>query len=73
MSIYTCADASQNLSQLLNEVKRNVEVVISDHGESYKLIKLSDTSSSGLDVPGINADITTGELINFVRNAREKG
>jgi len=71
MSVYTCTDARENLPRLLNEAKKNIEVIINNNGETFKLIKVEIKKGSGLDVPGINFDVSTDELVSFVRNARE--
>jgi prevent-host-death family protein len=71
MSVYTCTDARENLPELLNEVKKNIEVIISNNGETFKLIKVDIRQGAGLDVPGVSFDVSTDELVSFVRNARE--
>ena len=71
MSVYTYTDARQNLARILNEATTQADVYIKrKNGQMFKIIPIKD-DISGLDVPGIDTDISTTELIEMIRSVRE--
>ena len=72
MSVYTYTDARQNLAQILDEAKGNGEVFIKrKNGQMFKVLLVQE-QKSGLDVPGVNVDISTNEVVDLIRSMRER-
>lgn len=74
MKTYSYSEAQQNLSVILNTAVNEDVVIKRPDGIRFKLMYLQDkTSASPLNVEGITTDITTQELVNIVREQRERG
>jgi len=73
MKTYNYAEAQQNLSLVLNTAVNEDVVIKRQDGNRFKLVYLNESSNhrSMLDVEGINTNVTTPELVNFVREQRE--
>jgi antitoxin Phd len=72
MRIYTYSEARQNLSSVMDEAISTGKVIIRrKDGRTLALIP-ERTRCSPLDVPSINANVTTKELVNIVRKGRSK-
>ena len=70
MKVYTYSEARQNLASLLEEARREGAVRIQRRdGQSFVLTPES-TSSSPLDVEGVDLRITRDEIVGFVRESR---
>ena len=73
MAVYTYTKARQNLARALDEASANQDVYIRrKNGQTFKIVPV-DTRGSGLDVPGIDTDITTDEIVQIVRESRARG
>ena len=74
MKVYTYSEARQNFASLLEEARREGAVRIQRRdGQSFVLTPES-TSSSPLDVEGVDLHITRDEIVGFVReSSREYG
>jgi antitoxin (DNA-binding transcriptional repressor) of toxin-antitoxin stability system len=72
MTVFTYSQARQNLAKLLNLARKEGEVLIKrKDGSVFRL--LPDTiRKSPLDVKGIKSKITTKEIVNFVRESRQR-
>ncbi|TCD48292.1 prevent-host-death protein [Chlorobium sp. N1] len=69
MKIYTCSEARQKLSTLL-EIARREEVIIRNRaGETFSLV-YRKPEGSPLDVPGVTAAASTEEILDAVRESR---
>ena len=72
MKTYTFSKARQNLASVLNQAKKDGAVRISRRdGQSFE-IRPEQQSKSPLDVPGIQLEITTEEIIQIVREGRKE-
>lgn len=72
MSVYTYTSARQNLAKLLDEASDQIDVYIKrKNGQLFKLVPIQD-DSSGLDVPGIDTDLTTKEIVEIIRSMRDE-
>jgi len=72
MNIYTYSEARQKLASVLDTAETTGKVLIRrKDGSTFALIPES-VSKSPLDVPAINANISTRELVLLVRKERGK-
>lgn len=70
MKIFTYSNARQNFASLLNIASKRGEVLIKRQDGSIFSLKLSNRKRSPLDIKGISTKITTGELVDIVRESR---
>ncbi len=71
MEIYSYSEARQKLSSVLDEAESTGKVFIRRRdGRTYALVP-ERMSTSPLDVPSVNADLSTQEIVAVVR--RERG
>jgi len=72
MQVYTYSEARQKLAVVLEQAENTGKVLIRrKDGRTFALIP-EKTASSPLDVPSIKANITTQELIDIIREGRER-
>jgi hypothetical protein len=72
MNIYTFSEAKQQLSALLEQASQLGEVYIErEDGKIFRL-KPVQTDRSPLDVPAVNIDISSEEIVAILREMREK-
>jgi antitoxin Phd len=70
MQIYTYSEARQKLSSVLDRAESTGKVIIRrKDGRTFALIP-ERTRRSPLDVPSIQATVSTKELVEIVRKAR---
>jgi hypothetical protein len=67
----TYLETGQNLSTLLEQARRVGEVRIRrENGETF-VLKPEKAKRSALDVEGIDLDISTSEIIEFIHDGRK--
>jgi hypothetical protein len=72
MQVYTYSEARQKLSVVLEQAENTGKVIIRrKDGRTFALIP-EKMSTSPLNVPSIKADITTKEIIDIIREGRER-
>ncbi|QTA81727.1 Toxin-antitoxin system, antitoxin component, Phd-like [Desulfonema limicola] len=72
MQVYTYSEVRQNLAVILEQAENTGKVLIKrKDGRIFALIP-EKISTSPLDVPSIKADITTKELVDIIREGRER-
>ncbi len=72
MREYSFTEARQNFAAILEEAKREGVVCIKKRdGESF-YIKPADSKKSPLDVKGVNLGMSSSEIVDVVREGREK-
>ena len=72
MQVYTYSEARQKLSVVLEQAETTGKVLIRrKDGRTFALIP-EKMVSSPLDVPTIKANITTDEIVDIVRQGRER-
>jgi len=72
MQVYTYSEARQKLAQVLEQAETTGKVLIRrKDGRTLALVP-ERNASSPLDVPSINAKITTQEIVDIVRAGRER-
>jgi prevent-host-death family protein len=71
MKVYTYSEARQHLADVLNTAK-NEEVVIKRRGGETFSIIFKKSIKSPFDVPGIKTKATTKDILEAVRESRER-
>ena len=71
MKVYTYSEARQRFAEVLN-IARNEEVVIKRRGGETFSIIFRKGKKSPFDVPGINTQATTKDILVAVRESRER-
>ena len=71
MKVYTYSEARQRLSDVLN-IARTEEVVIKRRGGETFSIVFKKSTDSPFDVPGIKTKATTKDILEAVRESRER-
>ena len=72
MQVYTYSEARQKLATILDQAENTGKVIIRrQDGRTFALIP-EKIVSSPLDVPTIKAKITTQEIVDIIREGRER-
>ncbi len=72
MRIYTYSEARQKLAMILDQAETTGKVLIRrKDGRIYALVP-EKSASSPLDVPTIKANVTTQEIVDMIREGRER-
>lgn len=72
MRIYTYSEARQRLALLLELARKEGAVRIRRRDGQVFVIKPERGAKSPLDVPGVDLDVTTDEIVTFVRESRRQ-
>jgi len=74
MQVYTYSETRQNLASVLRQALNSGKVLIQrKDGQTFALTPEPDQKlTSPLDVPSIDADISTQELVRIIRKGRER-
>ena len=71
MKVYTYSEARQRLSTVLNIAKTEEVIIKRRGGETFSII-YRKTKKSPFDVPGIKTRATTEDILEAVRESRER-
>ena len=72
MQIYTYSEARQKLASVLEQAENTGKVLIRrKDGRTFALIP-EKNAKSPLDVPSIKAKVSTEEIVNIIREGRER-
>lgn len=72
MQVYTYSEARQRLAWVLEQAETTGKVLIRrKDGRTFALIPEIEASSP-LDVPSIKADVSTQEIVEIIREGRER-
>ncbi|MDH7485063.1 MAG: type II toxin-antitoxin system Phd/YefM family antitoxin [Anaerolineae bacterium] len=69
-AVYTYTEARQNLASLLDKAAREGAVRVKRKDGQIFVIKPEQQAGSPLDVEGIDLDISTAEIVQFVQEGR---
>jgi len=72
MRIYTFSEARQNFASILEKAKTEGRVLIKRKDGSLFAIQPLTKKDSPLDVEGINIGLTSSEIVDIVREVRER-
>ena len=70
MKVFTYTKARQHLSELLDRASKEGEVRIKRKDGQEFVVKPKKKKGSPLDVRGIDVDISTEEIVQFIREGR---
>jgi len=72
MQIYTDSEAVRNFAILLEQAEDTGKVLIRrKDGQTFAVVP-EKTAASPLDVPSIKVSMTTEQIIDIIRNGRER-
>lgn len=72
MIVYTYSEARQNLAALLDRAAEEGEVRIRRKDGQIFVIKPLSHPTSPLEVPSVNLEISTEEIVRIIREGRER-
>ncbi len=72
MTTYTFSEARQKLSSVLEKARTQGEVLIKRKDGSIFVVKPMSSKRSPLDVAGINVNLSAEEIVDIVREIRER-
>lgn len=73
MNVYTYSEARQHLAELLEKAKSVGKILIKrKDGSLFALIPEKKPAQSPLNIKGITTNISTSELIHFIRESRRR-
>ena len=71
MKVYTYSEAKQSLANILN-IAKNEEVIIKRKGGETFSVIFRKSKKSPFDVPGIQTKANTQDILEAVRESRER-
>ncbi|MFQ5753948.1 MAG: prevent-host-death protein [bacterium] len=71
MKVYTYSEARQNLSDLLNDAKEEEVLICRKDGTTFSVVRKKN-SKSPFDIPGIRTKASTKDILNSIRESRER-
>ena len=72
MKVYTYSQARQKLADILEESKKEEVVIRRRKGDMFSIIPKSQARRSPFDVPGLRKGITREEILEAIRESRER-
>ncbi len=72
MREYSFTEARQNFASILNEAKNQGVVCIKKRDGEAFFIKPAKSNKSPLDIEGVNLEITKSEIVDAIRECRER-
>lgn len=72
MKVFTYSEARQNLSKLLTLAQKEEVEIRRRDGSVFSLRSKRGTARSPFDVPGIQTGATTSDILDAVRESRER-
>jgi hypothetical protein len=73
MKVYTYSEAREKLSSILEESKTEEVIIKRRKGDMYAIVPQSSRPRrSPFDVPGLSKSVTRQEIIEAIREARER-
>ncbi len=72
MTTYTFSEARQKLASVLEQARDQGEVLIKRKDGSLFVVKPVSSKRSPLDVAGINVNIKAEEIVDIIREVRER-
>ncbi len=72
MHVYTFSEARQQLSTVLELATKEGQVCIKRRDGKTFILKPQVSKQSPLDIPGIDLDLSADELVDILRESRER-
>ena len=74
MKVFNYSEARQNFPNMLNTALKEDVVIKRRDGSKFKIVLITERDTkSPFDVPGIEASISTSEILDIIREGREHG
>lgn len=70
--LYTYSEARQKLARILDQAASEGEVLVRRKDGQVFVIKPILKKKSPLDIPGVDLGVSTSEIVEIVRESREK-
>jgi prevent-host-death family protein len=71
MRVYTFSEARQRLAEVLDRAKDEEVVIRRRSGDAFRVV-YQRPSKSPLDIPGVKTSITTEDILEAIRESRER-
>lgn len=72
MNVYTFSEARQKLATIMERASKDGEVQIKRRDGQSFVLKPIKTTKSPLDVPGVNLNLSSKDIVEIVREIRER-
>jgi len=72
MKIYTYSHAREKLADILEESKKDEVVIRRRRGDMFSIAPKTPSRHSPFDVPGLRKRITRKEILEAIRESRER-
>ena len=72
MKVYTYTQAREQLSTVLDEAKREEIVIRRRNGDQFSIVPRRPAKSP-FDVPSVRTQATTQDILDAIRESRERG
>jgi PHD/YefM family antitoxin component YafN of YafNO toxin-antitoxin module len=72
MKIYTYSEARQKLADILEESKADEVIIRRRKGDMFSIVPKSPLRRSPFDVRGLSKNITRKEILEAIRESRER-
>ncbi|MCF6156884.1 MAG: prevent-host-death protein [Candidatus Brocadia sp.] len=72
MKIYTYSQAREKLADILEESKKEEVVIRRRKGDLFSIVPKSPVRRSPFDVPGLHKNISRKEILEAIRESRER-
>ncbi len=72
MMVYTFSQARQNFASMLEQARKEGEVIIKRKDGSSFIIKPVPKHESPLDVKGVNLSFSSDEIVEIIRESRDR-
>jgi hypothetical protein len=72
MTVYTYSEARQNFAKVLDQARKNGEVLVRRKDGSVFIIKPVTGKESPLDIQGIDLSLTRDEIVESLREIRSR-
>ncbi len=72
MHVYTLSEAQQNFSLILDQAKEEGAVQIARKDGQLFMLTPTTSKKSPLDISGVDLNLTTDEIVDFVREGRDR-
>ncbi|MBS3977493.1 MAG: type II toxin-antitoxin system Phd/YefM family antitoxin [Syntrophomonadaceae bacterium] len=72
MKIYTYSQAREKLAEILEESKNEEVIIRRRKGDMFTILPKTSSHRSPFDVAGLNKKITRKEILEAIRESRER-
>ncbi len=72
MKTYTYSQARERLANILEEAKKEEIVIRRRKGDMFSILPKTPSSRSPFDVPGLSKKISRKEILEAIRESRER-